>query len=56
LRLVGSEEFPTAGTSVAVRMGQDAILARINAILADLQSDGTLDDLQAKWFVTGEPV
>lgn len=56
LRLVGTEEFPTAGTSVAVRMGQDTILARINAILAELQSDGTLDALQAKWFVSGEPV
>lgn len=56
LRLIGSEEFPTAGTSVAVRKGQDSILARINAILTELQADGTLEALQAKWFVSGEPV
>jgi polar amino acid transport system substrate-binding protein len=56
LRTVGSEEFPTAGTSVAVRKGQQAILDRINVILTDLQSDGTIEALQEKWFVSGEPV
>jgi polar amino acid transport system substrate-binding protein len=56
LRLIASEEFPTAGTSVAVRKGATEILARINAILAELQADGTIDALQDKWFVEGEPV
>jgi polar amino acid transport system substrate-binding protein len=56
LRLLGWEEFPTAGTSVAVRKGEAAILDRINAILTDLQADGSIDALQARWFVEGEPV
>lgn len=56
LRTVGSEEFPTAGTSVAVRKGQQSILDRINAILTELQADGTIEALQEKWFVSGEPV
>lgn len=56
LRLLGWEEFPTAGTSIAVRKGEAALLDRINTILTDLQADGTIDALQAKWFVEGEPV
>jgi ABC-type amino acid transport substrate-binding protein len=39
-----------------VRKGQPDLLARINAILAQMQADGTIDALQAKWFVEGEPV
>jgi len=56
LRLIGSEEFPTAGTSVAVRKGAADILTRINAILDDLRADGTLAALEARWFRPGEPV
>jgi polar amino acid transport system substrate-binding protein len=56
LRLIGSEEFPTAGTSVAVRKDKTDILDRINAILNELQADGTIQSLQDKWFVEGEPV
>ena len=56
LRLIASEEFPTAGTSVAVHKGRTDILDRIDAILTDLQQDGTLTALEAKWFATGEPV
>ncbi len=56
LRVLGWEEFPTAGTSVAVRKGETEILDRINAILAELRSEGTIDALAAKWFAEGEPV
>jgi len=56
LRVLGWEEFPTAGTSIAVRKGETAILDRINAILAQLQSEGVIDALAAKWFAEGEPV
>lgn len=56
LRQIGFEEFPTAGTSVAVHKDKSDILARINAILADLQADGTIQSLHDKWFVEGEPV
>ncbi len=56
LRVLGWEEFPTAGTSIAVRKGETEILDRINAILAQLQSEGVIDALAAKWFAEGEPV
>jgi polar amino acid transport system substrate-binding protein len=56
LRALGWEEFPTAGTSVAVRKGETQILERVNAILAELRSEGTIDALAAKWFAEGEPV
>lgn len=56
IRLNAREEFPSAGPSVAVGKGQSVRLDQINAILTSLWEDGTLDTLDKRWFVTGDPV
>jgi polar amino acid transport system substrate-binding protein len=56
IRFIAREEFPSEGPSVAVGKGDTALLEQINAIIAALWDEGTLDALDERWFVTGEPV
>jgi len=37
-------------SAIAVRKGNDELLAAVNAILAELKADGTLEDMEARWF------
>ncbi|MCK9506062.1 MAG: ABC transporter substrate-binding protein/permease [Porticoccaceae bacterium] len=37
-------------TAIAVRKGNDALLARLNDIIATLKQDGTLEDMHSRWF------
>lgn len=37
-------------TAIAVRKEDTALLERLNAIIAHMQQDGTLADMQARWF------
>ena len=56
LRAVGQEQFPSNGTAVAVRRGNAALLARINDLLAALRADGSIQAIEDRWFVDGDPV
>ena len=44
------ERLLEEGTSVAVAKGNPALVAQINAILAEFQADGTLASLKRRWF------
>jgi polar amino acid transport system substrate-binding protein len=37
-------------TAVAMRKGEDELLAAVNRIVAELHSDGTLDSMKKRWF------
>ena len=39
-----------AGTAIAVCKGNDALLANLNRALQSMMDDGTLDDLEYRWF------
>jgi polar amino acid transport system substrate-binding protein len=56
LRVVATEEFPSAGASVAVNRKNAALLDQVNGILQDMIDDGSLQAIQNRWFVTGAPV
>ena len=55
LRIVGIEPIVTSGAAIAVTKSNPALLDRLNAVLVELRADGTLDLLEARWFVSGEP-
>lgn len=46
---LASLEVASAGAIIAVRKGQRARLARLNALLAEISADGTLGALQQRW-------
>ncbi len=56
LRSVGQEQFPSTGTSIAVRKGNTDLLGRIDTILAALRADGSVKAIEDRWFVDGDPV
>lgn len=37
-------------TAIALRKGDPALLARLNALIGELRRDGTLEDLRRRWF------
>lgn len=44
------EDIPDLGTAMAVCRGNDALLSKINAALATMLSDGTIDEISARWL------
>lgn len=53
LRRVAEEEIDSWDTAIAVDPAQDDLRARIDAAIAGLLNDGTIDRLEARWFVSG---
>jgi len=53
LKIVG-EPFTEELYGIAIRKGQDDLVARINAALAEIRADGTYDAIYNTWFGTGE--
>jgi len=49
-KLVISEPFDSREVGINTRLADTEFLAEINRVLADLQKDGFLDKLDAKWF------
>jgi polar amino acid transport system substrate-binding protein len=47
-----AEPLDSENTSVAMRKGNDQMLAAVNQIIADLRSDGTLASMKKRWFKT----
>ncbi len=39
-------------TCAGIRKGNDELRSQVNAIIADLKADGTLEDMQRRWFKT----
>ncbi len=37
-------------TAIAMRKGEDELLAQVNDILTELENDGTLEDMRRRWF------
>ncbi|MCX7299396.1 MAG: transporter substrate-binding domain-containing protein [Rhodobacterales bacterium] len=56
LRIVGTEEFPSAGAAVAVDKKNPALLDQVNAILQSMMDDGSLETILNRWFLAGAPV
>lgn len=50
LAVVGQDQTEVAGASIALPLGQDALRMRLDAIIAVMQADGTIDRMAAKWF------
>lgn len=53
LKIVG-EPFTEELYGIGIRKGQDELVERINAALAELRADGTYDTIYNTWFGTGE--
>ena len=45
-----SAEVPNLGTGIAVCKGNDALLTVLNDTISDMIEDGTLYDIEARWF------
>lgn len=45
-----SVELPDEGTAMAVCKGNTALLTRLNDAITDMRDDGTLDELESRWF------
>jgi polar amino acid transport system substrate-binding protein len=56
IRFIAEEEVPSSGPAIAVAKGDKALLSQINAIIASLRDDGTIETIEDRWFVSGEPV
>lgn len=56
LRRVGEDLIPSGDTAIALGKGRDALRARIDAAMQQLRDDGTIDALEARWFVTGTSI
>ena len=50
IKIVGDEMEPEAPFAIAVQKGNSELLDKINKGLANVQSDGTFDELLTKWF------
>ncbi|MEN9705637.1 MAG: hypothetical protein RLZZ393_1516, partial [Pseudomonadota bacterium] len=48
--LMVPERLDHEPTAAAVRKGNDALLAELNAMVAELRADGTLADMEKRWF------
>lgn len=46
-----SEEVPDLGLAMAVCKGNDALLQRVDAALTGMLSDGTIDEIAARWMM-----
>jgi len=55
LRIVAVEPIVTSGAAIAVRKSKPELLDRLNTVLIEMHADGTLEILEARWFVAGEP-
>lgn len=53
LRRVAEEEIESWDTAIAVDPAQDDLRARIDAAIAELRDNGTIDALETRWFVDG---
>jgi polar amino acid transport system substrate-binding protein len=47
-----SEPVANEETAIALRKGDDELLAQVNGILTGLEEDGTLADMRRRWFKT----
>jgi len=47
-----SEPLDYEDTAIAVKKGNDALLAELNRIIAELKRDGTLESMKQRWFKT----
>ncbi|MGZ5586684.1 MAG: transporter substrate-binding domain-containing protein, partial [Methylobacter sp.] len=45
-----SEPLDYEDTAIAVKKGNDELLAALNRIIAELKSDGTLESMKQRWF------
>ena len=45
-----SEPLDYEDTAIAVKKGNDELLATLNRIIAELKSDGTLESMKKRWF------
>jgi len=45
-----SEPLDYEDTAIAVKKGNDELLAALNRIIAELKSDGTLESMKKRWF------
>lgn len=45
-----SEPLSYEDTAIAVRKGNDELLATLNRIISELKSDGTLESMKKRWF------
>lgn len=45
-----SEPLALEDTSIAIRKGDDGLLAALNQIISQLKSDGTLEAMKKRWF------
>ncbi|MEE7624831.1 ABC transporter permease subunit [Methylobacter sp. Wu8] len=45
-----SEPLDQEDTAIALRKGNDALLASLNRIISELKSDGTLESMKKRWF------
>lgn len=46
-----SEEVPDLGTAMAVCKGNDALLRQLDAALAAMLADGTIDEIAGRWML-----
>lgn len=52
LKVLHSDVSAVTGASIALAQDNDALRDRLNAVLAAMRADGTIDRLAAKWFPT----
>ncbi|HAZ02894.1 MAG TPA: ABC transporter substrate-binding protein, partial [Marinilabiliales bacterium] len=45
-----SEPVDYENTCIAIRKGNDELLAALNAVITELKNDGTLKDMRRRWF------
>ncbi len=50
LKVLHSDVSAVTGASIALAQHSDALRDRLNAVLAAMRADGTIDRLAAKWF------
>jgi len=53
LKTVG-DVFTDEGYGVAFCLGNDELIAKVNAAIAELQSEGYIDDLVIKWYTSAD--
>lgn len=56
LRILGQIDTEVTGAAIALGQHNDALRARLDAVLTAMREDGTIDQLAAKWFPVEDDV
>lgn len=55
LEVVGPEEMIGGGIGIGLRQDDEALIEKLNAALAEMKADGTLDEVMSKYFKDVKP-